>query len=72
MTQQQADDLLIPPYGGKLVDLVVSGAECEALMAEANHYPSLQITDRNLCDLELLAVGGFSPLDRFMSKANYQ
>jgi len=70
--RQQADDLLIPPYGGKLVDLVVTGAEREAILAEANRYPSLQITDRNLCDLELLAVGGFSPLDRFMSKADYQ
>lgn len=70
--KQQADDLLIPPYGGKLVDLVVTGAEREAILAEANRYPSLQITDRNLCDLELLAVGGFSPLDRFMSKADYQ
>ncbi|HQE93281.1 MAG TPA: bifunctional sulfate adenylyltransferase/adenylylsulfate kinase [Anaerolineae bacterium] len=71
-TKPPTTDLLIPPYGGKLVDLVVTAAEREALLAEANHYPSLQITDRNLCDLELLAVGGFSPLDRFMSKADYQ
>ncbi len=70
--KQQADDILISPYGEKLVDLVVTGAEREAILAEANRYPSLQITDRNLCDLELLAVGGFSPLDRFMSKADYQ
>jgi len=70
--KKQTQDLLNPPYGGKLVDLVVSGAEREALLAEANRFPSLQISDRNLCDLELLAVGGFSPLDRFMSKADYQ
>jgi len=69
---QQTQDILISPYGGKLVDLVVTGEEREALLAEASRYPSLQMTDRNLCDLELLAVGGFSPLDRFMSKADYQ
>ncbi len=63
---------LISPYGGKLVDLEVSQSEREALMAEANEYPTFQISDRNLCDLELLAVGGFSPLDRFMGQADYQ
>lgn len=63
---------LISPYGGKLVNLMVPEVEREALLEEANHYPSLQITDRNLCDLELLATGGFSPLDRFMGKADYQ
>lgn len=70
--KSEHQDLLISPYGGKLVDLVVTGAEREALLAEANRFPSLQMTDRNLCDLELLAVGGFSPVDRFMSKADYQ
>ena len=63
---------LITPYGGKLVNLMVEGEEREALLVEANRYPSLQISDRNLCDLELLACGGFSPLDRFMGQADYQ
>ena len=64
--------VLIPPYGGKLVNLVTTGAEREALREEANRYPSIQISDRALHDLELLAVGGYSPLDRFMGKADYQ
>lgn len=63
---------LIPPYGGKLVNLVTPPEQREALMAEANQYPMFQISDRNLCDLELLAVGGFSPLDRFMGQEDYQ
>lgn len=62
---------LIPPYGGQLVDLVVHGAERQALIAAASHLPSLQISARALCDLELLATGGFSPLDRFMGQADY-
>ncbi len=63
---------LIPPYGGTLINRVVSEEEREALMARANQYPTYQISDRNLHDLELLAIGGFSPLDRFMGHADYQ
>ncbi len=65
-------NILIPPYGGKLVNLVVTGEEREALLVEANRYPSLKMSQRNLHDLELLAVGGFSPLDRFMGQSDHQ
>ena len=63
---------LISPYGGKLVNLLVSGDEREALVARSNQLPSFKISPRALCDLELLATGGFSPLDRFMGKADYE
>ncbi len=66
------DELLIPPYGGKLVNLLVPEEEHAALSAQANRYPDIQLSNRALRDLELLAVGGFSPLDRFMGKADYQ
>lgn len=60
------------PYGGELVNLLVSDQEREGWIERANQYPSLQLTDRALHDLELLAVGGFSPLDRFMGEDDYQ
>ncbi|HTQ57218.1 MAG TPA: bifunctional sulfate adenylyltransferase/adenylylsulfate kinase [Bryobacteraceae bacterium] len=60
------------PYGGKLIDLLVTGSEREDLARRAGEGPTLQLTPRSLCDLELLAMGGFSPLDRFMSKADYE
>ena len=64
---------LITPYGGKtLVNLVVNGKEREELITRAAQLPSIKITMRNLCDLELIATGGFSPLDRFMGKADYE
>ncbi len=66
------ESILNPPYGGELVNLLVEGEERESLIERAGHYPSLQLSDRNLCDLELLAVGGFSPLDRFMGEADYK
>jgi sulfate adenylyltransferase len=62
---------LITPYGGKLVNLVVGETEREELLARAPKLPSIKITMRNLCDLELLATGGFSPLTTFMGKADY-
>ncbi|MCC6187922.1 MAG: bifunctional sulfate adenylyltransferase/adenylylsulfate kinase [Anaerolineales bacterium] len=63
---------LIEPYGGKLVDLLVEGEAAAALRARASRLPSIQISERSVCDLELLAVGAFSPLDRFMGRADYQ
>lgn len=63
---------LIAPYGGKLVNLVVEGQEREELLAQAAKLPSIKISMRALCDLELLATGGFSPLTTFMGKADYE
>ena len=59
---------LITPFGGDLVDLVASPDVADELRAEAGRLPSIQISERAVCDLELLATGGFSPLDRFMSQ----
>jgi sulfate adenylyltransferase len=63
---------LIPPYGGKLVNLVVEGKEREELLARTASLPSIKISMRNLCDLELIASGGFSPLTSFMGKSDYE
>jgi len=62
---------LISPYGGALVDLVVAGEEREELLRRATGLPSVQLTARALCDLELLATGAFSPLTRFMGEEDY-
>ncbi len=72
MSHISKDGGLISPYGGKLVNLVATGEEREELLARANKLPSVQISARALCDLELLATGAFSPLDRFMGKADYE
>jgi sulfate adenylyltransferase len=63
---------LIAPYGGKLVNLVAEGTAREELLAKAAKLPSIKISMRALCDLELLATGGFSPLTTFMGKADYE
>jgi len=59
---------LIAPYGGRLVDLM-EPAETRAELKElAGRLPSVQVSERVVCDLELLATGAFSPLDRFMGR----
>jgi sulfate adenylyltransferase len=62
---------LIPPYQGELVDLLVEGEERDELTRRASKLSSLQLSARSSCDLELLSTGAFSPLDRFMGKADY-
>jgi len=65
------ETVLIPPYGGKLTNLLVPDEEREELQTRAASLPRLRITQRSACDLELLATGGFSPLDRFMGAQDY-
>jgi sulfate adenylyltransferase len=60
------------PYGGALVDLLISDDERAQLTAYAATLPSIQISARAQCDLELLATGAFSPLDRFLGRDDYE
>ena len=62
---------LIPPYGGELVNLLTCGEERLELLEESRHLPGVPLSARSLCDLELLATGAFSPLDRFLGKSDY-
>ncbi len=65
-------DGLIAPYGDVLVNLLVSPEDAPAVKAHASTLPSIQVSERVVCDLELLASGAFSPLDRFMGQEDYQ
>lgn len=64
--------VLISPYGDELVDLRVAPEALACLREEASRLPSLQLSDRSVCDLELLAVGAFSPLQGFMGSQDFQ
>ncbi len=63
---------LISPYGGELVDLLVSKEDLADARAYASTLPSLQISPRAVCDLEMLATGAFSPLRQFMGEADFR
>ena len=63
---------LIPPHGGELVDLIAQPETVNQLKAHSREWPSWDLTARQLCDLELLLSGGFSPLRGFMNRADYE
>lgn len=63
------------PHGkdGILKDLHVRDASIRAsLVEESNSLPDIALTERHLCDLELIMNGGFSPLEGFMGQADYE
>lgn len=62
---------LISPYGGKLVSLVAAPEQQEELKARGAELPSIRISERSACDLEMLACGAFSPLDHFITKEEH-
>jgi sulfate adenylyltransferase len=55
-----------------LKELLITGSEAAALRERAGTLPAVALNARTLSDLELLAVGGYSPLDGFMTRADYR
>jgi len=62
---------LIEPHGGKLVNRIMEGKEREALAEKARRLKKVTLNDRELSDLEMIAIGAFSPLEGFMKKDDY-
>ena len=65
-------EFFVKPHGDKLVNLLVDPDKAESLKTESEQYPSLTLTQRQVCDLELLMNGAFSPLTGFMNQADYE
>lgn len=61
----------IRPHGGHLVNRILNAEESEAAQAKAKELKQIALNARTLSDLELLAVGAFSPLGGFMGREDY-
>ena len=66
------NDHLIPPHGGTLINLLASPERADELRQLSRDWPSWDLTERQMCDLELLVSGGFSPLTGFMASPDYE
>ncbi len=63
---------LIEPHGGSLKNLVLSPQEAGQLKIDAKSFLSWTLNDRQICDLEMILNGGFSPLEGFLTEKDYQ
>ncbi|HEX2252089.1 MAG TPA: bifunctional sulfate adenylyltransferase/adenylylsulfate kinase [Thermoanaerobaculia bacterium] len=63
---------MIDPHGGTLVDLLATRERAAELANLARDWPSWDLTPRQLCDLELLANGAFSPLAGFLGRREFE
>ena len=60
------------PHGGSLVNLLVDDQRAAKLKEIVFNLPDIILNDRQLCDLELLSTGAFSPLKGFMTRSDYE
>ncbi|RCJ25179.1 sulfate adenylyltransferase [Nostoc minutum NIES-26] len=61
----------IAPHGGQLVNRIATPEQREEFLSKADFLPRLQLDERAVSDLEMIAIGGFSPLTGFMNQADY-
>lgn len=62
---------LIPPHGGKLINRILPAEAAQELREKAREFPSLILNAREVSDVEMIAIGGFSPLEGFMTRKDY-
>ena len=62
---------LIPPHGGTLVNRIADTCCAETLKAEAANLTRIDLSAKQSCDVEMIGVGAFSPLNGFMGKADF-
>src|SRR5690348_7547944 len=65
-------DHLNTPHGGVLKELIVDDDRRGELRKASRDWPSWDLTERQLCDLEMLLSGAFSPLDSFLGQADHE
>jgi sulfate adenylyltransferase len=65
-------DHLIAPHGGVLKNLIVDDGRAAELKKQSRDWSSWDLTPRQLCDLEMLMSGAYSPLESFLGKADYE
>ncbi|MBN8645021.1 MAG: sulfate adenylyltransferase [Planctomycetes bacterium] len=63
---------LIPPHSGSLINRLRTGPQGEALVAEAAKLRSITLSQKQSCDLEMITIGAFSPLQGFMGSADFE
>ena len=63
---------LVPPHGGRLLPLLISGDARHRALSEAKTLSRISLSSREVSDLIMLAMGAFSPLGGFMGKGDYQ
>ena len=60
------------PHGGVLVNCFAKEDELKELQQKASKLTPITVSKRVLCDLEMLAIGAFSPLSGFINKKDYE
>ena len=72
VTNNMNNTEIIEPYGDSLVNLLVDEKRQNILKDFAFNFSDITLDDRQLCDLELLTTGAFSPLKGFMTSTDYE
>ncbi|HRP63550.1 MAG TPA: sulfate adenylyltransferase [Phycisphaerales bacterium] len=63
---------IIRPHGGPLVNRIVDSARAKALRDRAKNLPSITLSAKQMCDLEMIAIGAFSPLNGFVKRRDFE